>query len=244
MRILSFASQKGGSGKTTIATNLVAYLANHGHRAALMDFDPQGSAMRWLSLRPETRPAVFGIDAAEKPAKVTRSFQLRVPNDVRYLVIDTPAALSVQTLAGFTRGVHAIIMPVLPSDIDIHAASRLVADLLLVAKLSRRMGRLGVVANRVRENTLAYGKLVRFLESLSIAAVAELRDSQNYIHAAEQGLGIHELQRSRINLDTERWNSLIQWLQTRLATPLTARDLLGPEPLESRPAHCRAAVGD
>jgi len=49
---------------------------------------------------------------------------------------------------------------VLPSAIDIHAASRLIADLLLVAKVSRRMGRLGVVANRVRENTLGFRKLM------------------------------------------------------------------------------------
>ncbi|MBM4196860.1 MAG: ParA family protein [Gammaproteobacteria bacterium] len=90
-------------------------------------------------------------------------------------------------------GAHAILVPVLPSDMDIHAVSQLVADLLLVAKVSRRMGRLGVIANRVRENTVAYRRLIRFLESLNIPVVGILRDSQNYVHAVEHGLGIHEL---------------------------------------------------
>ena len=125
-------------------------------------------------------------------------------------------------------------MPVLPSDIDIHAATRLIADLLLVAKVSRRMGRLGVVANRVRENTLSHRRLGRFLDRLSIPTIGELRDSQNYIHAAEQGLGVHELQPSRARKDLRQWQSIIDWLALRLETPLTQRDLhvpkAGPQP--------------
>jgi chromosome partitioning protein len=111
---------------------------------------------------------------------------------------------------------------------DIHAASQLMADLLLVAKVSRRMGRLGVVANRVRENTLSYKRLMRFLESLHIPLVAVLRDSQNYVRAVEQGLGIHELPHSQALKEVESWAPFIGWLEQRLATPLTARDLMSP----------------
>ena len=56
-------------------------------------------------------------------------------------------------------------MPVLPSDIDIHAASRCIADLLLVAKIKRVENRIGVIANRVRKNTLMFQSLMRFLEN-------------------------------------------------------------------------------
>lgn len=239
LRKIVVLNPKGGSGKTTLATSLAGGLAAQGLPVALMDFDPQGSSTRWLRQRDPARPPIHGIAAFERDPARTRSFQLRVPMEVRYLVVDTPAALPVHELVNFTTGAHAILVPVLPSDIDIHAASRLIAELLLTAKVSRRMGRLGVVANRVRENTLSYRKLGRFLERLAITTVAELRDSQSFVHAAEQGLGITELPPSRVRKDLERWGALMGWLAGRLEAPLTARDLYRPDTAEDG---ARAAV--
>ena len=88
-----------------------------------------------------------------------------------------------------TRDAHKIIVPVLPSDIDIHACSRCIRDLLLVAKIRREDDRIGVVANRIRRNTLTYQALIRFLHTLGIPIVATIRDSQNYVRAAELGVG-------------------------------------------------------
>lgn|GEM_PF-117317 len=228
---------KGGSGKSTLATNVAGFLSSTGHSAALMDFDPQGSALRWLRNRSKQRAEVYGIAACERDVTMTRSFQMRVPRHIRYLVIDTPAAMQAPDLAEFTRGAHAILVPVLPSDIDIHAAARFISDLLLVAKVSRRMGRLGVVANRVRENTVGYRKLMRFLDRLSIAVIGELRDSQSYVHAVDQGLSIHEMQPSRVLKDLAGWKPITAWLEARLETALTARDLLQPcEPETVPPA--------
>lgn len=220
---------KGGSGKSTLVSNLVAMLASRNQQVALMDCDPQGSSMRWLYRRDSSRPPIHGIAAYEHEATVTRSFQMRVPADVRCLVVDTPAALPAHDLARYTRGAHAILVPVLPSAIDIHAVTKLVEKLLLVAKVSRRMGRLGVIANRVRENTVSFRKLKLFLDRLDIATVGQLRDSQNYVYAAEHGVGIHELQPSRVKKDLQQWQPLIDWLALRLETPLTSRDLHTPE---------------
>ncbi len=220
---------KGGSGKSTLATNVAGFLSASGHPAALMDFDPQGSALRWLQNRPDERPEVYGIAACEHDPSMTRSFQMRVPSHIQTLVIDTPAALQSTDLAEFTRGAHAILVPVMPSDIDIHAATRIVSDLLIIAKVSRRMGRLGIIANRVRENTVGYRKLMRFLDRLSIAAVGGLRDSQNYVYAADQGLSVHEMQPSRVRKDLDSWASITAWLEARLETGLTPRDLLEPQ---------------
>lgn len=225
---------KGGSGKSTLATNLSGYFASNGHPVALMDFDPQGSAMRWLQKRDKERPEIYGVAAYEHDDTITRSWQLRIPRHIRHLIIDTPAALQVQDLIEFTRGVHAILVPVLPSDIDIHAASRLVANMLIVAKVSRRMGRLGVVANRVRENTVGYRKLMRFLDRLSIAVIGELRDSQNYVHGANLGLSIHEMQPSRVQKDVDSWKLILDWLQQRLETEITPRDLYRPPEPEAK----------
>ena len=109
------------------------------------------------------------------------------------MIVDTPAALEPRQLPELTRDADKILVPVLPSDIDIHACSRCIHNLLLVAKIRREDNRLGVIANRVRRNTLIYQSLIRFLQTLGIPIVATLRDSQNYVRAAELGVGVHEM---------------------------------------------------
>jgi chromosome partitioning protein len=204
---------KGGSGKTTIATNLAAYFSAHGKPAALIDFDSQGSSTRWLSIRPEANAAIHGIAMYENHAGMTRSFAMRVPHEIVRVVVDTPAALKKHELTELTRGADKIILPVLPSDIDIHAATRVIADLLLVAKVSRAENRLAVVANRVKRNTLVARALMRFLDSLDIPVAAVFRDTQNYIRSAESGLGLHELVKVDVVRDLVQWRRLIAWLE-------------------------------
>ena len=163
MKKVVVLNTKGGCGKTTITTNLAAYHAMAGYRTTLMDYDPQGSSTRWLSKREETRPRVNSIAAFERNTRVTHSFQLRAPLDTEYLFIDTPAGLDPHLLTEITRNAHAVVVPVLPSDIDIHAASRCIADLLLIARIDRREDRIAVVANRANKNTRIYHALTRFL---------------------------------------------------------------------------------
>jgi chromosome partitioning protein len=214
MQRIVVLNPKGGSGKTTIAVNLAAYFATRMQRPVLMDHDPQASSGRWVSKRDPALPRVRLISAHERDPRVTRTFQLTPPADTTHVVIDTAAALTHQSMIELTRMSDKILVPVLPSDIDIHACSRCIRDLLLVAKVKRRDNRLGVVANRVKMNTLVYQSLQRFLETLGIPVVATLRDSQNYIRAAESGLGIHEMKPQQVIEDTRAWESLTAWLET------------------------------
>jgi chromosome partitioning protein len=229
MQRIVVLNPKGGSGKTTIAVNLAGYFASQQQRPLLMDYDPQGSSGRWVSKRDPARPKVHLINAHERNPKVTRTFQLRPPPDTTHIILDTPAAVTGQTLIELTRQADKILVPVLPSDIDIHACSRCIRDLLLVAKIRRHENRLGVIANRVKVHTLVYQSLLRFLESLGIPIVATLRDSQNYIRAAETGLGIHEMKDYQVSDDTQAWEPLAAWLQL----PGTAQR---PAPAPAQPA--------
>ena len=95
---------------------------------------------------------------------------------------------------------------------DIDAASQCIADLLLVAKVNRNERKLAVVANRTRKNTRAFGKLMRFLDSLGIPIIAVLRDSQNFVRSAETGTGMHEMQPSRVRMDMEQIDKIVNWL--------------------------------
>jgi chromosome partitioning protein len=212
MQRIVVLNPKGGSGKTTIAINLAAYLATRGHTPVLMDHDPQGSSSRWVRKRKPPQPAIHAIAAYERDTRTTRSFQLRVPSECSHLVIDTPAALDSRTLAEMTRDADKVIVPVLPSDIDINACSNCVRDLLLVAKIKRDENRIGVIANRIRRNTLTYQSLIRFLHTLGIPIVATIRDSQNYVRAAELGVGVHEMKSYVAHDDVEQWLPLTDWL--------------------------------
>jgi chromosome partitioning protein len=212
MQRIIILNPKGGSGKTTVASNLAACYAVNGQRPALMDLDPQGSSMRWLRKRPEDNPPIHGIAAFERSATVTRSWQLRVPAECTAVIVDTPAALEAQALPEITRGADAVLVPVMPSDIDIHATAKCIADLLLVAKIHRSDNRIGIIANRVRAKTLVSQSLMRFLTSLDIPLVATLRDTQNYVRSAESGVGIYEMPRWQVHQDVEQWEQLTAWL--------------------------------
>lgn len=214
---------KGGSGKTTIATNLASYFAVQGLRPALMDMDAQGSSARWLSKRPKGLAPVHAIVGYERNLRVTRTFAMRVPMECQRLIVDTAAAVEPQRLPDLTRNAAAILVPVLPSDIDIHAAAKCISDLLLIAKVKREEQRIAVIPNRVKRHTVIYRSLMRFLETLQIPVITTLRDSQNYVRAAETGMGIFEMKPYLVREDTEQWLPLVGWLAQRppvVAIPL------------------------
>ena len=225
MQRIIILNPKGGSGKTTIATNLAARYAATGEHPALMDLDPQGSSTRWLKKRNEDLAAVHGIAAFERSATVTRSWQLRVPHECETVIVDTPAALDPQRLPEITRGADAILVPVMPSDIDIHAAAKCIADLLLVAKIRRSEGRIGIIANRVRSNTLISQALMRFLNSLDIPLITTLRDTQNYVRSAQSGQGLNEMPVWQVRQDLEDWERISEWLRNK--TPETEMPEVG-----------------
>jgi chromosome partitioning protein len=213
MQRIVVLNPKGGSGKTTVAINLAACFASRGEFPVLMDFDPQSSATRWVRKRGSEQPLIHVVSAHERDSRTTRAFQLRIPEGATRVIIDTAAAIDAHDFPDLTRNADKILVPVLPSDIDIHACARCVANLLLVAKVKRRDRRLGIIANRVRRNTLVYGSLTRFLETLNVPIVATLRDSQNYLRSAELGLGLHEMKPYQVAEDVQQWQSLLDWLE-------------------------------
>jgi chromosome partitioning protein len=234
MRLVSLRvvvlNPKGGSGKTTITSNLLSAYASTGWRVALIDRDRQGSAMRWLKQRPAALPEIHGVAAYEEPpANVTRSFAMRVQPDTERVIIDTPAGLTKHQIADAIRHADKLLVPVLPSDIDIHAATRFIADLLVHAKVPRGASVLGVIANRIRRNTTAYHGLRRFLDSLDIPVIAELRDLQAYVRCAERGEGICDLKPAEAGAELAQWQNLLAWIDHDVV-PQRPRALSPSEP--------------
>lgn len=208
---------KGGCGKTTISTNLASYFAAKGHNTAIMDYDPQESSLTWLKLRKtenENVPNIHGIAAHPGAGGlVTRSWQLRTPPGTERVIVDAPAGTSGADLIEILKNVNAIVVPVLPSSIDMHATARFIQELLLVGKVRARNIPVSIVANRVPKQTQNYKKLLLFLSALNIPFVVKFKDNQHYLNAAEKGLGIHELQSNTINYEVAQWDTLANWLE-------------------------------
>ncbi len=208
MRSIMVLNAKGGCGKSTLATNLASYYAWEEEKAvALMDFDPQASSLEWLAARGEEWPEITGLAAFEG--------ETRVPRNADVVIIDAPARVTGSELSALVRRAETIIVPVLPSPMDMRAAQHFMKELFVVGKVSRKQTKVGVVANRVRENTRIYHELEDYLGKLKIPFLTHLRDTQNYIRAAQRGLGIFELAPSMVWQDLEQWEPLTRWLRSK-----------------------------
>ena len=216
---------KGGCGKSTLATNLAAFYAHKGRTTTIMDFDPQGSATTWLRRRPGDLPTIHGIAAYKKTMRATRSWQLRLPDNTVNVIVDSPARISDNELREIARESTRVLVPILPSSMDIDAASCCIADLLSIANVDRNDHRLAVVANRTRRYTKSFARLMRFLDSLNVPVIAVLSDSQHFVDAAEKGIGLHEMQTSQGCPDLEQLERIARWLDGWPERRQTIRDV-------------------
>jgi len=210
---------KGGCGKTTIATNIASHYAQQGKTVRLFDHDSQGSSLSWIARRPQEVKPIVGVDASRNfDHRLTRSWQLRVPPETDVALIDSPAGTDILELTTLFQQNDSVLIPVLPSPIDIHATAHFIKELLTTGGARKRMIRLAVIANRVRKNTLQYHALERFLFSLQIPFITSLRDTQLYAKAIELGLGVQEVPSPRNRTDREQWAPVFRWLETPMVT--------------------------
>lgn len=212
MRRIMVLNSKGGCGKSTISTNLAGFFAHKGVETRLLDLDPQQSSIEWLNMRSEKSPQIRGLSANVD--------NILVPNHKGVLIIDTPAGMRGKELKSYVRHAHTIIIPVLPSPIDMRATAKFIESVLLLGRVNKKKVRLAVVANRVRKQTRIYQGLRRFLDSLGIPFIAVLRESQNYIRAVDEGSSIFEAPRSRVEDDVAQWRPIIKWLNSSDSRPV------------------------
>ena len=203
---------KGGCGKSTLATNIAVFFARDGRQVCIADYDSQRSSLDWLAQRPADLPAIGGVPAFEDGVR-------NVPRSTEILVIDAPARVHGTELNELVRRAETIIVPVLPSSIDMKACSNFMAELLEIGKVSRKQARLAVVANRVREYTLVYEELDRYLSNLKVPYLGSLREAQNYVRAYARGMGVLELPEYLGWPDWKQWKPIGEWLDSKRSQP-------------------------
>lgn len=212
MRHIMIMNAKGGCGKTTIATNVATHFALEGHKVTLADYDPQCSSLDWLELRSEELPKITGVAAFDDGLR-------NVSRDTEVVVIDAPARTHGSEMNELVRRAETILVPVLPSPIDMKACGHFMEELLELGKVQREQARLAVIANRVRENTLLFEELDKYLGKLKVPYLSCLRQSANYLRAYQRGMGVLELPEYLASPDWAQWEPITRWLNSKRSQP-------------------------
>ena len=201
------ASSKGGCGKTTIATNLAAYYAQNGKNTVLVDTDRQGSSQRWCEKRVGYGSPVLPISG------IRHGWAGRIPVDAQRIVVDAPAGIRVGELAELLEDVHALVIPVLPSRIDLEASEVFLADVAELPRVKRGKVAVGLVVNRLKPWTTAAQQTIDEIKRLPFPLVAQLRDTQGYVLMTGLGKSIFDYHSEVIRSHQEDWEKLIRWLK-------------------------------
>ena len=201
------ASSKGGAGKTTIATNLAAHYAVDGKNTVLVDADRQGSSQRWAEKRAGMTNPVLGLSG------LRRDWARHVPEDAERVVVDSPAGIRSAEVGEFLDSVDAVIVPILPSAIDLEAAEPFLAELANLPRIKRGKVPVALVANRLKPWTNASQQAIDAIKRFPFPIVAELRDTQGYVLASELGKSIFDYNSEVVRSHQDDWGKLLRWLK-------------------------------
>ena len=201
------ASSKGGAGKSTIATNHAAHYAVKGRNTVLVDADRQGSALRWSEKRAAHANAVLGVPG------LRRDWVRHVPDDAERVIIDSAAGVRAAEVADYLEDVDAIVVPVLPSAIDLEATQPFLAEVAALPRVKKGKVAVGLVANRLKPWTNASQLAVEDIKAYPFPLVAELRDTQGYVLANALGKSIFDYHSEQVRSHQDDWAKLLRWLK-------------------------------
>jgi len=216
MPVIAVINRKGGSGKSTMATHLAAWLACQGAAVMLGDVDRQQSTRTWLKRRSPSLPSIA-------PWAIDQKNVLKVPVGVTHVVLDTPGGLHGFELAKVVMSAHAILIPVCNSVFDRESAAACIAELMALPRVASGRCKLGVVGMRIDARTRAAQSLQEWATNLDLPFLGVLREAQIYVRSLESGQTIFDQRNTIVQSDLDQWAPILEWLQpvTQLPPPPT-----------------------
>lgn len=209
MKTILVAASKGGVGKTTVTAQLAARAALAGQRTVVADADPQGSARRWVERRKALAPAesLSTIDISRK-----RKLGSKVPEDTEVLIVDAPAGAMAEELRHVLERADAVVVPTLPSALDLDATSTFLSSLATVPRVHARALPVGLVLNRFRPWTQTSRQALAMLRDWPYPVVTTIRDSQAYVVLTGLGRSLFDYQSTHVREHQADWAPLLRWL--------------------------------
>lgn len=129
MPTIAIVSQKGGSGKTTVALHLATAAAYSGRRTIVVDTDPQATAAAWADWRGDFLPEVV----TSPPARLAKTVEKQLKNGIELVVIDTPPHADASAREAI-KAADLVIVPSRPRAFDLHALEATAEMLQFIGK--------------------------------------------------------------------------------------------------------------
>lgn len=203
MRVITFVTQKGGAGKTTLAINCAIAAESKKKRVLILDLDPQGSSEGWYQDRETESPRLVRIESWSLPEAIAKARSAHFD----YVIIDTPGRDEPSTTAAI-RAADFCIIPCRPTPVDLKAVPPTVAT---VARLKKS-------AVFVLTQTPPRGDRLREAEAglsmLGIVSPVRIVSRAVYQDAHGAGLGVMEFEpQGKAALEVkELWN----WIEKKM----------------------------
>ena len=207
MKTILVAGSKGGVGKTTIATHLAAHSALSGQATVIADADPQGSSTRWAQRRSILDSAVLPVDVHRK-----KNWEKLIPDGAEQVIIDAPAGAYGEDLERFIDIADAVVVPVLPSALDIEATVGFLNSLSKIKRIHSRAVPVGLVLNRTKPWTQTSQQARQMLADWPYEVVTQLRDSQSYVVMVGLGRSLFDYHSAQVREHQQDWEPLLKWL--------------------------------
>lgn len=206
MKVVSILNHKGGVGKSTIATNLAGYFANHGHNVMIGDFDVQQSSKNWLEMRPDNCAPISTWE-------IENGQLLTPPDGTTHIIVDSPAGIKASSLKKLVSLSDKIIVPLKPGIFDMMSTQSFLEEIIEIINAQEKDIEICVIGSMVDNRTKASEQLQKFVVSLKLDSPTMIRQAQIYVHLAAHGLTLFDDKNGTFKKDISQWLPLIEWIE-------------------------------